>query len=55
MSRLKQRQNLANTIAEKVEAGKYNRRSSLFIKLSTENLQAFPKLELDELKLFRFN
>ena len=40
------------TLAEEVEAGRYNRRSSLFLKRNAENLQDFPKLKLDELKLF---
>lgn len=52
VSRMKERKNLVNTLAEEVEAGRYNRRSSLFQRLNAEDLQDFPKLELDELKLF---
>lgn len=49
ISRMKLRKNLVNTLAEEVEAGRYNRRPSLFTSLKAAD---FPKLELDELKLF---
>ena len=45
---MKQRQNFANMLAKEVEVGRYNQRSSLFVKLSAKNLQDFSKLELDE-------
>lgn len=46
------RKNLPNTLAEEAAASRDNRRSSLFAKLKAEDLDDFPKLKLDELKLF---
>ena len=45
---MKQGQNLANMLDEEVEVSRYNKRSSLFVKISAKNLQDFPKLELDK-------
>ena len=52
VSRMKSRQDIENTLAKQVEAGNYNKKHKIFKKLKSSEVQDFPKLNMDQLKLF---
>lgn len=52
VSRMKSRLDIENTLAKEVEAGNYNKKHKTFKKLKSSEVQDFPKLNMDQLKLF---